>query len=168
MRYSILTLVGVSAILALCIAFSAFSQDRTIEASQDGTIEAERYYPDPSDLFPATPIEPDNARAPYPGRQRTLEVDEVIADKIVLSSKDLFIVITAQGNNPGILMQHRSGYAQHLYFGRDGKAVIGVRAPGQKYFSSAIWANENTGILQMRGPRGVYTMQPKNIYQKAQ
>ena len=118
-------------------------------------IEAQRYYPDPDRLFP-----PPGPRAPSPTEQpRVIE-----ADQIVLRGQDVQIVITASGTRPGITMTHRTGYSQQLYFQQDGKAVIGIRTPGQTHFSAALWATDDFGVLQMRDARGTYTMQPHELH----
>ena len=118
-------------------------------------IEAERYYPDPDRLFPAP-----SPRAPPPAEQPRI----IEADQIILRGREVQIVITASGTRPGITMMHRTGNTQQLYFQPDGKAVIGIRTPGQNYFSAALWATEDFGVLQMRDARGTYTMRPHELH----
>lgn len=125
---------------------------------QPGSIQAERYIPDPDRLFP-----PPGPRAPSP-----TETPRVIqAERIILHGRDVQIVIAADGDVPGITMTHRNGYAQQLYFARDGKAVIGIKVPGQTHYSVSLWATPDTGIIQMRDRRGVFLMQAAEIYRGA-
>lgn len=129
-----------------------------LPAGEQASIQAERYIPDPDRLFPAP-----GPRAPSPAERPQV----VHAESIVLQGPDVQIVITASGARPGITMNHRSGHSQQFYFHSDGRAVMGIREPNQAHFSAALWAQQGTGVLQMRDARGTYLMQPANIYQGA-
>lgn len=143
--YTILAVVLVSAV-ALSLAYAA-SADKPVEARG-----VERYVPDDP-----TPI----PRPRAPERQRTIE-----ADRIVLRGRDVLIEIRADGDRPGIYMTHRSGNASRLYFRPDGRAVIGVRAPGQGTWGVAIFTTADGSTLQMRDGRGTYLMSPRHLYRQ--
>jgi len=145
-------------LLLACVAVFAADVLSPIAATPGQPVQAERYVPDPDRLFPAP-----GPRAPSPSERQQV----VYAESIVLQGRDVQIVITANGQRPGITMTHRSGHSQQFYFHTDGRAVIGIREPNQAHFSAALWAQQGIGVLQMRDARGTYLMQPANIYQGA-
>lgn len=135
----------------------------------------ERYFPDPGRLFPPPDLRPPDPRAPdWPptdGRQRriraeTVSANTLVARRVVLSGNDVTIDLRVDGDRPGITMTNRAGHAVQIYFASDGRAVVGVRQPGQQYFSAAMWANQDGGVLQMRDRNGTFVMEPSNIYQR--